>query len=159
MAAWQFDFHLIPRDSAVHAGSEVPAQFQESQSRDVNWWAGSSALVPEMRKRFSSLLPQAASWSDRIEKWGDDDGDRIDLVRDEAGIVDVFVRIDVRQLSKPFIGGLITVCRSLDCVLFTEQQEVIASEEAVLLRAISKSEAARFVDDPRDFLDNLQRES
>lgn len=152
MATWQFDLHLVPRPYAIREFDRAATQIRQDQFHDVDWWAKSNVDADELRRLFSFLLPNTSSWSAQIEKWGTEDGDRIDLVLSEGGIADVFIRVDVRQLSKSFISGIAELAKSFDCVLLSADLEFLEPDEETINSSIENSRAAQFVADPERFL-------
>lgn len=157
MAVWQFDLHMIPRDAVIRMFSQVPTHLEMKRPQDVDWWIGSEIPIGDLRRRFSTLLPQAESWADNIEIWGKDDSDRIDLVAENETVAGVFVRVDLRQPLRTFPAGLVAVARELGCVLLTEQCEILEPEEGALIDAIRKSPAARFVSNPQKFFHDMTK--
>jgi hypothetical protein len=76
---------------------------------------------------------------------------------DDSAIADIFIRVDVRSLSQVFLVNLLELARKNDWLLRTQDERVFRPSLSRLLAAIHKSDAFRFVEDPRAFLDALER--
>src|SRR5690348_11923818 len=83
MATWQADFYFTIDEA------DLPADY---------------------RDRFSAVLPVGRSWSSAIEMWGEDESDRIDVMRSTGTQPEIFCRFDMREW-KPNLYR-----RFLDCV-------------------------------------------
>ncbi len=108
MAAWQFDFHLVPATEVLDRTAVQPVTISAADYDQMAWWRGFDG-IDALRRDISALLPRRRSWSANIATWGDEDGDRIDLSHEGREAVEVFGRIDVRHLSLQFVQGH---CRS-----------------------------------------------
>jgi len=109
------------------------------------------------RADFARLLPPLKSWSQNLEQWGHEDGNRIDVTWDNETISDVFIRVDVRNLSQVFLVGLLDLARKNAWLLRAQDGRVLRPSLTKLLSAIYKSDTFRFVDDPRAFLEALEK--
>lgn len=147
MAVWQCDIRLIPRDAR-------PAS--TSASGLTGAWAGAD-LVESYRDRLSEAgASRAASWSPRLEMWGSQEGDRVDVFRSKEGAVSsVLVRFDMRRPRRRFIEAVADVASANSCVGIDESGQRVEATVEAFVAAMRASRAARFVEDPRAFLDDL----
>jgi len=131
VATWQADFHL----------------------RAIEQWP------TDYRERLSRFLPRTKLWTSKVEVWGADDGDRIDVVLDEGGQpTEAFLRVDLRNWSDAFIISLLDFVRRSGLEIESELGSKIEPTRAAFALALRSSPAFRFVDDPRGFLDRLAPE-
>src|SRR5262245_50863218 len=130
MATWQADFDLV-----------LPPQ----------------GLVHDYRDRLAAMLPPLKSWSDRLEQWGTEDGDRIDVWSDGREC-EVFVRFDMRAPKAELYRGFPAVVQASGCVLASQREERVEPTVSVLVGALRRAAAARFVADPIAFLEELERQ-
>lgn len=156
MATWQYDIHFIPW-AIVDQHPEIIRALCTLEDIDTAPWWRSYNQALGLVKALSRLLPAAVSWNDSIQMWGTSDGDRVEVSWEEGRIGDVPVRIDVRRLSQDFIQGIVNVAREFDVLFFTEENQVVEPTLQGLLNSIKKSDAARFVEDPRDFLIEIEK--
>lgn len=158
MAIWQFDLHCLPRRTVVGQIGELPLTILPSGFDDGDWWRG-EILETTLADQFSQLLPKAQSWSPKIQMWGQENGDRIDLASDDATIQDVLVRIDVRNIDYKFLMSFIQCADANNWVLLTQDNYVLVPSLSRLLSAIRRSDSFQFVADPHDFLKRLKASS
>jgi hypothetical protein len=91
--------------------------------------------------------------------WGDENSDSAwicytDEKREKVEWVDM--RIDVRNLSRPFVVAICMLAKELECVLLTDQHELVPPDEGALLAAIDSSIAKGFLNDPISTLRSLR---
>lgn len=155
MAAWQFDFHLLPFEAVAKRYGGMPVAISRADFEETHWWMG--CVEPDLQASFAKLLPALESWSDSVQRWGDEQGNRIDVVTEGDTLEDVFVRVDVRNISQVFLIGLLEIARRADCVLLLHDGRVIRPSFTKVLTAIRKSDAFRFVENTDAFLRALER--
>jgi hypothetical protein len=154
VATWQFDFHLIPASSVATQFSVVPIVIPAEEYDRVNWWEGLD-LLHDIEADLSGLLPRGRSWDSKQETWGEEDGDRFDLLRDGHRIAEVFGRLDIRALSLPLVNRVVEIARRRDLLIVTEDRHVLRPSVKELLGAIHRSRSFAFVTDPEAFLKKL----
>jgi len=108
---------------------------------------------------IGEILPIGTSWSSALTLWGSEEGNRIDVLRDDEGqITEISVRIDLRRPARKFIDQVVDLAVKLDCeFLFAETLDMAGPSRRRLTDAILASSAFRFVEDPRKFLDELSK--
>ncbi len=154
MATWQYEFIVVPREPIRQAFGEVPKEIEPEAFDSRNWWTDMHA---PSENELSELLARGSSWSDSMRTWGATDGDRIDLYFDEDELHEILVRIDLRNVSRTFMHGVLELANRYDCVFRTEDGTLLRPEFGVLLQDIAKSSAFRFVSNPTKFLEQLDR--
>jgi hypothetical protein len=155
MATWQFDLHLIPRSELQKVFGYVPTKLDRETFNAVNWWQ-TFHLPSQYREMLSGFAQAGTSWCEEIELWGDMEGDRVEVCRDEGEIDTVYIRINAANLNSDFINGVSDFAQACDCLIFTEDKELIEPVPKLLGKAVLQSNAARFVADPHEFLRNLE---
>ena len=158
MATWQFDIFLIPRASVTMdtghlrlTGLELDREFL------INL-----ATVDIPRESLLELIegmPDIKSWDKESKIWGDMEGDRVDVLMASDKIKEIFVRIDVRIISLIFLSKIIKIARTNSLVLLTSADQILEPSVKLLMNAIKRSGAFRFVLDPQDFLRKLNQSS
>lgn len=144
MAAWQTEFHVVPR----RALAATPLSGAQALA-GTRWWAGAT-LPADYRERLDAAGPRAPAASPEVEAWGPDDGNRVEVRRDDDGhVASVRVRIDVRRLDAKFAAALIGFVRAADAVLVRADGYVTAATAGGLGLSLRGSAAWRFVQEPR----------
>ena len=152
MAIWQFNLVAIPRQSICSFFQCVPQHLEDEVLDTRNWWNN----VPEPdEQEFASLLPKSTSWSKSIKAWGTEDGHRIELHFNKDCFFELTFRIDLRQSLKQFLDSLLFLAKKHDYLFITEEGVLLEPTREIVLRAIQKSSAFSFVENPRSFLDQL----
>jgi len=158
MATWQFDLHYLPQRSVLRTFEGIPVKITTDQFNATRWWASLEPLPDWLNSAFAKILPAADSWSADIKTWGFSDGDRIDIVFENGHPQDVFVRIDVRKVSYAFVIELVRIAKENDWLFLSEGGEVLRPAFREVMFAIKRSDAFRFVENPEEFLQELERE-
>lgn len=152
MAVWQFDMHMLPTQ-ALDQAAELSAEACDS----TDWWRNFQP-PPDYAEHIEQMLPRARSWSPEIDIWGSDDGHRVDIVRENGRVADIFVRIDLRTPHSDFASALASLATTWSCALrVAETGAFLGPAPTDILRAIAASSAAEFVSDPRGYIGRLAR--
>ena len=155
MAAWQFDLHLIPEAKIVEMVGEVPDHLDEGLTYPANLWEGHQP-PPSINQCLASFLKQAASWSENVALWGEENGNRVDVLYEGRDVADIFVRINAYERDDAFLEGIIRLAREYKAVFWAgESEEVIRPNTAALISALKRSRAYSFAQDPEGFLSGL----
>ena len=158
MATWQFDLLLLPKAWLVKNPDWRATRDESGLVNLEKHWSGFQPTA-DLDELLSRILPIGSSRSSSLTPWGIEDGNRIEVWRDEEGdISSIFVRIDLRGPAREFVDHLVNLAVRLDCwFLFAETLELAAPSRQRLTDAILASSAFRFVENPRVFLDELSR--
>jgi hypothetical protein len=154
VATWQFDLHLLPLASIARAYGVPPLIIPRSEFDGQLWWRDVDN-PSTLRADISRFLPSLQSWNKTIDRWGLEDGDRIDVAWENESIASFFVRIDVRSVSQTFLVQVIELARANSWLLRIADGRLLRPSIAKLLSAIHSSPAFRFVTDPALFLRDL----
>lgn len=154
MATWQFDFHFIPAASVEQRFRVTPVTLSVADYDRVDWWKASD-LLRDIEEDLSRLLPPGRSWDSERATWGEEDGDRFDVLRHGSRISEVYGRLDMRGLSFPFLNRVVEIARRRALLIVTEDRHVIRPSMKELLAAIHRSSSFAFVADPEGFLSQL----
>ena len=150
MAAWQCDFHLVPRRELHEPGRAAPEAIAAARARDTRWWRRVD-LPPDLLALAAAAAPPAPSWSDRLRTFGREDGHRIDVWAEGARTVSVLVRFDLRLRDRRFLDAVVALARRADACLVRADGLVVPADAAALGEALATSAAARFVADPEAY--------
>lgn len=156
MATWQFDIHLVPSCRVV--GDSAPGkETASSELKDFSVaWKGFS-MANDLILALSRLLPKSDSWTSEIDTWGQAEGHRIEILREQADIADIRVRVDIKSCPELFLKNLIPIAIQFGLVMIDDQYHVIKPTEHEVLTSMRRSSAFRFVHDAHAYLDDLRR--
>lgn len=156
MAAWQLDLTLIPRQSVEGRGLCVDDHIEQEQYERIAWWEG-YALPPQYRQQISSFAPWSKPWSEGWEVYGEEDGNRVDVIGEGGRVEEVRVRIDAREPDVGFLEQLVDFAKSIDGVFFSPDMRIIAPDLRAIWVELELSPAAGFIRDPAGTLERLER--
>src|SRR5687768_3321296 len=112
MATWQVQFHLVPR-----AALSAPARPHSAEELGAaSWWRG-AALPPNFRDGLDAMLSRRKSADPTLERWGEENADRIDVWSDGGRPARILVHVDVRRADAKFAAGLLLFVRAIGAVL------------------------------------------
>jgi len=128
------------------------------------WQADFEVLIPscglpaDYRLAVAQVLPPGKSWMRGLEVWGTEEGDRIDVFTKPGSPPEVLARFDLREWKPAIYEDFLVLVRSVRGQLRTAESgaEVAATFED-FTRTLLESRAARFVQDPRAYLDDLKK--
>jgi hypothetical protein len=159
MATWQFDLYLLPRQKIIERYLSVPAQVSAEEYVAIDWWAGVTLPV-NYDSMLGSFLPKYTSWNKNASTWGDEKSDLISIIFENNAPVEFLVRIDASKLNISLLGKISHFAKLCDCLLLLdESRKLIEPDPLSLNYEIKRSNAYKFVMDPRGFLDELSKQS
>ncbi|MFK4768988.1 hypothetical protein [Rhizobium sp. ZW T2_16] len=150
MAIWQFAFDLMPSSAAIINGAAA-ARMTRAQLEAVNQ-DFSSPTIMHLFERLNSMMPEKTSWSPSLRIWGDEKTNDVQVVLGEPGIEGVQFRLDVANLSMPLVAQICSLAQDTACVLVTRDGAIVRPNGTSLIRAVMRSNAARYVRDPERFI-------
>ena len=146
MAAWQVNFHLIPR---------LPvSDFSPTALEKTEWWAGTD-FPSDYRARLAEVAPPTPSVDSQTEMWGLEDGNRVDVWSGGGRVRRVKVQVDVRRLDSKFGAALLNFVRVADAVLIRSDGLIVAPTIGAYAGALRTSAAWKFASDPTPFVITL----
>src|SRR5260221_774114 len=142
MASWQVEFHLVPRRALDGGQSLTPAILEHTA-----WWT-SATFPPDYRRRLSSVAELARSSSTDLERWGLEDGDRVDVWSVDGQVSRVTVSVDVRRLNSTFGAALLAFVRAAGALLVRNDCELVEPTIKAYPGALRGSRSWRDFNDP-----------
>ncbi|HEX9483573.1 MAG TPA: hypothetical protein VF929_03295 [Gemmatimonadaceae bacterium] len=146
MASWQVEFHVVPRRALDGGQSLTPAILENTA-----WWT-SATFPPDYRRRLSSVAELARSSTTDLERWGIEDGDRVDVWSVDGQVSRVTVSVDVRRLNSTFGAALLAFVRAAGAVLVRNDGVLVEPTINAYAGALRGSRAWRYSNDPMAFL-------
>ena len=153
MAAWHFEFALVPKEALLRSFPTVPRTLPEYESKVQdesfdetrefpNYWEGIDIAM--RGQALFSILPEVQSWDTDARMFEDEAGNRIEIWSD-----DVNISLNLANYDRPMIEKLVTLVAEMDCLLvLAEDGSIHEPDFQSLSEKISNSRAARFLADP-----------
>ena len=134
---------------------ELPTHLDAGLTYPENLWAEHQASS-DISTCLASFLNQAPSWSPDVALWGEENGNRVEVLHEGREVKNIFVRITAYELNNAFLEGLVRLARECGAVFWSkESEEIIRPNTAALISALKRSNAYKFVQDPEGFVSSL----
>jgi hypothetical protein len=181
VAIWQFHIYFIPRQSLLDKYGHVPtalemnkegwAEYIEKFNLDeepdfedaltVSWWANLNLDINELLPKLQQFgeLQEWTAQTNGLRNFGDTETNDISVSFDHQTkkVQELSCRLDLRQIDKDFVGKFLSLAKWFDCLLMDRQGTLYEPSVENLVAKIEQSNANRFVEDPRQFLDDLSK--
>lgn len=159
MAAWQFSVVLIPASWAEENSYSSSALYDE-EGYDTECAWKSRQPASEFKTVLSEVLPSSKSWSEKLLTWGNEKEHDIQVWFESETIDGIHIRLDLNQNLNEIIIKVVKAAKTLSCVLFfPEFRSVVEANEFELKNGIKKSNAAKFVTNPQEFLNEISKKT
>lgn len=181
MAIWQFHIYFIPRQSLFDRYGHVPPSLEmnkegwedyfqkfdldkEPEFEDamtIQWWLNLNVDINELLptlQQFGELQEWTATCYG-LRCFSDTETNDISVCYDDqkSKVQELSCRLDLRQIDKGFVAKLLCLAKRFDCLLMDRQGRLYEPIIENLMEKIELSNANRFVEDPRQFLDDLSK--
>ncbi len=150
MAIWQYTTHSIPREKVIRDFSSSPETLSRKKFDETDWWKD-IALPQNYEKIISSFLSESNSWDKNKKIWGKEDETEISIFFENHKIVEMMIRIDTRNLNLKLLESICSFLRDCDCLVFTENLQLIEPEVKILVEKLKASKAFLFSRNPEEF--------
>lgn len=139
VAAWQVEFVIVPRRALAVAPTPLtPAVLEETQ-----WWT-SAPFPKDYQRRLAPVGAPARTIAPGVESWGDELGNRVDVVVVDGRVSSARALVDVRRLDARFGATLLGFVRSSNAALVRTDGVVVEPTIAAYAAALRGSSAWRF---------------
>jgi hypothetical protein len=145
MALWQFELEPIPAAAATIDG--LPAIHLDAEARDAIEIRLERIERDALVQAIGALLPAAETWSAGLLVWGSTRGTDVQLYLDDDGIA-LKIRIDAQSFTHELIEAFCDLAVEFDWVFLTDRGTVLHPNPDTVLRALLRSSARRFVENP-----------
>lgn len=158
MAAWQFQFSLVPEAGIKRVHGELVSALPEYGARDPdgsikeitdfeNYWDGIE-IPPFLLQAMEDLLPERASWDSDARMFGSEGNNSIEVWSD-----DINCCIDMKQFEPAILATIVEIAQQAKCkIVLKEGGRVIDPVLTALVAEANRSAAKRFVEDPITFI-------
>jgi len=156
MAIWQVTMELIPLSWAEKHQYDSNSLYDANGLYDVsNAWENNQPTV-DFGEIISTFLPAKGSWDTELDIWGKAENDDVQVWREEGLVESIGCRIDLRKDTTKITEELMSFAKTMKCVLFfPEQKKIVKPEVTSTIQVIRNSGAAKFVQDPEEYLDSI----
>ena len=159
MATWQFSVVFIPASWAKENSYNSSLLYDEDGYDTTCAWKEKQP-DSSFRDVLSQILPTSESWHDDLLTWGDTKEHDIQVWYEDKVIDGINIRIDLNQNLNEIIIKVVKAAKALDCALFfPEFKEIVEANEFELKKALKKSNAAKFVSNPKKFLSEISKKT
>ena len=148
MAAWQVEFHVVPKRALAAA----PAPLTADALRATPWWAAATLPAGYREWLDATAIPDRLP-PPGLEAWGDAEGNRVEVSSAAGRVTGVRVLVDVRRLDAKFAAGLLTFVRAADAALVRADGLVVEPTAGGFGLALRGSAAWRAVQSPAALID------
>lgn len=179
MAIWQFHIYFIPRQSLLEKYGHVPAGLEinkegwsdfirhgslenEHDFEDaltISWWSSLNmdikALLPTLQQ-FGELQEWTAQIAG-LKSFGNTETNDISVCYDyeKNTVQELSSRLDLRTIDKGFVNNILSLTKRFDCLLMDKQGKLYEPTMKNLYDTIQLSNANRFVEDPKQYFENM----
>ena len=159
MATWQFSVVLIPASWAEENSYSSSALYDEEGYDTECAWKGRQP-ESEFKAVLGDILPPSKSWHEALLTWGNEKEHDIQVWFENETIDGIHIRLDLNQNLNEIIVKVVKLAKTLNCALFfPEFKSVTEANEFQLKDAIKKSNAAKFVCNPQEFLNEISKKT
>ncbi len=106
--------------------------------------------------KIEQLLSRNKSWSDNVIQFGSLDETCMELIYSKRELKGVKIRIDLRNIKIDIMKSIITIINENDALMLLPNGSILEPELDYLLDEIKKSDAYRFVKNPKEFFNQLK---
>ena len=159
MATWQFSVVLIPASWAEENSYSSSALYDDEGYDTECAWKGRQ---PEsgFKAVLGSILPPSKSWHEELLTWGNEKEHDIQVWFENETIDGIHIRLDLNQDLNEIIVKVVKSAKVLNCALFFPVLKlVVEANEFELKSAIKNSNAAKFVRNPHEFLNEISKKT
>lgn len=145
MAVWQVEFAIVPR-RAFAATPPVPL----ASIMDRDWWSAEQ-LPSGYSRQLSAIAPPGESRGAEVQRWGDENGNRVDVWTENGRATRITAHVDVRRLDAKFGAQLLQFARVADALLVRRDGLVVEPLVGAFGAALRTSDAWQHANDPAAF--------
>lgn len=156
MAIWQFHIQIVSKKEIEVKYQLIPEIIGESDIETLKGWSN-KPLLDKAFEILSTFLRPKQSWMDGVKQWGEEDKDCVELFFENDIIDEIIIRIDLRDFKPGLLNLVIDLSNELDGLILIENRlyRPVLND---LLKEMSKSNASKFLDNPKKYLNDLDDE-
>ena len=154
MALWQFKLWFVPSE---FVGDRQTLEVGECEE---GLWNSTKQPAPGYQSRLSAILPSGKSWHERLQHWGRQDGDLIEIWLEGEKVESISARIDCRNLNAQFMREIFDLAHEWGFrLVYQRYRTVLPKEWEAFVRAVCDSPNLKFMQNPAEWLPKLAKEA
>ncbi|WP_039033180.1 hypothetical protein [Shewanella sp. ECSMB14102] len=159
MATWQFLVVLIPASWAEENSYSSSALYDEEGYDTECAWNGRQP-ESDFKDTLGEVLPPSKSWHEELLTWGNEKEHDIQVWYENETIDGIHIRLDLNQNLNEIIIKVVKAAHALNCALFFPELKLVAEANVFEMKnAIKNSNAAKFVSNPQEFINELSKKT
>lgn len=139
----------------------MPEYLDREIAIDIPWWKDLKVHLSDIQYLLDEFGP-VQEWtkdSTDIRNYGNSDTNDVSVSMDVDGYVEgLDARLDIRQINGVVFRAILDFSEQNGCVIMDYKGRLIEPLQDVLAEAIYQSNANKFLNDPKGFLENLSTE-
>ncbi len=158
MAVWQFKLELIPKKWAEDNNHDIKSIYRDDGYDTSIPWKDNQP-IKDPAYLIDNLLPAVKSKFHDLKYWGDEKKSDAAIFYEEEMVVGITIRLDMRVDLLHLLPKIIEIANDLDCMIYLPNESKIINSNIFELNAAAKeSNAMKFINNPEDFLANIDSE-
>ena len=143
MAIWQCEFFILPKSDTYDL--QYDRQYGSIKLfEDDKYWK-KAKNKKEIFSEISRLLKPEKSWSNEIDLYGNENGNRLEVLFDANNIIEsVTFRIDFRSEYKAVLRGIISLCEKNGFCIIDGSLKNLKLSFSAIKETINKSKNKEF---------------
>ncbi|WP_276380573.1 hypothetical protein [Flavobacterium sp. H4147] len=165
MAIWQYLLIVVPKNSIDQNYNIFENNKTEFLPDTNSYWENLVGSTSDIISELDQILPRAHWSTDTFVSWKGDDKNNedndghISLTDDKSQIEELTFRIDLRKESNitNTLHSILDLCKKHNFVLIDLKGKIFEPNLEDILESIKTSNAARFLNDPIQFFEDLNK--
>lgn len=165
MAIWQYLLIVVPENSIDKNYNIFKNNETEFLPDTDSFWENFDGDIPSIISELDQIIPKANWGNDTFINWkgngsNEEDNDACLCLNDHKTKIKEFqFRIDLRKSSNitEVLQSFLNLCKKNKLVVIDLKGEIFKPKLIDILKSIASSNATRFLDDPIQFFENLDK--
>ena len=143
MAIWQCEFFILPKSDTYDL--QYDPQYSDIRLfEDDKYWK-KAKIKKEVFSEISYLLKPEKSWSNEMDLYGSENGNRLEVFFDANNIIEsVTFRIDFRSEYEAVLRGIISLCEKNGFCIIDGSLKNLKLSFSAIKETINKSKNKEF---------------
>ena len=157
MAVWQCSMHLVPRSQLAAVCPDMKTPLVGDVFDETSWWCDSQP-PDDLPERLSAVLREVSSSDPECRQWGPSPTNTVAVHYTDGRVDEIHARLDLREFDSELVEVLAALATDADGWWIggdAKQRIPIGRTREAITGAVRASDAARFVADPRAFLEGI----
>jgi hypothetical protein len=148
MAIWQYNLFVLPQEE-IYSYFGQTDMIRNDDLNEINWWKYRQLNI-EWFDFFNDLLIRKKSWSDDIILWGDESSNCVLILIENNEIIEIFMRIDIRDDFDFFLRLICNFAQRHECALLNSALKIFPVDFVTIKEDIAKFKKNNFFENLPD---------